>query len=80
MLGVVKLSTPVPPVSGEPPVVTVYQSSVAPVEAVPERLTAPVPQLAPGVVEATVGTEFMVARTAVLLTDKHPEVEFLAST
>lgn len=74
MLGVVKLNVPVPPVIGEPPVETAYQSRVAPVEAVPARPTVPAPHLAPGVLVATVGSGFTVARIAVLAAEIHPVV------
>ena len=60
ILGVVKLKTPVPPESTEPPEAAAYQSKVAPVDAVPERLTVPVPERAPSVVEVTVGRAFTV--------------------
>jgi hypothetical protein len=80
MVGVMKLSTPVPPVIGDPPVKAAYQSNVAPAEAVAAKVTVPVPQLAPGVVVATVGTALIVASTDVLPEERHPEVEFLAST
>ena len=58
MLGVVKLKTPVPPERTEPPEEASYQSKVAPVDAVPERLTVPVPERAPSVVLRTVGSAF----------------------
>jgi hypothetical protein len=80
MLGVVKLVTPVPPANGEPPVKAAYQSKVAPAEAVPDRLTVPVPQFAPGVVEATVGTVLIDASTDVLVAEIQPEVELRACT
>jgi hypothetical protein len=78
MEGVENVSTPVPLVSGAPPVEAAYQSRVAPVEAVPESDTEPVPQEAPGVVVATVGMEFILASTAVLAADMQPVVLFLA--
>ena len=58
MLGVVKLRVPVPPERTEPPEEASYQSKVAPVDAVPERLTVPVPERAPSVVLRTVGSAF----------------------
>lgn len=79
MEGVVKLVVPVPPAKGDPPVKAAYQSSVAPAEAVPDRLTVPVPQFEPGVVVATVGTEFMVASTAVLPEEIQADVLLRAS-
>jgi len=78
ILGVVNDVTPVPPVSTLPPEVAAYQSMVAPVLAVAASTTVPVPHLEPSVVDATVGTSFTVAVTAVLVADKHPVVEFLA--
>lgn len=60
MLGVVKLRVPVPPESTEPPVEAAYQSKVAPEDAVPERLTVPVPERAPSVVAVTVGKSLTV--------------------
>ena len=60
MLGVVKLKTPVPPERTEPPEEASYQSKVAPVDAVPERLTVPVPERAPSVVAVTVGKSLTV--------------------
>lgn len=63
MLGVVNVNTPVPPVSGEPPVEAAYQSRVAPAEAVPERFTVPVPQMAAGVFPVTVGRGLIVTVT-----------------
>jgi hypothetical protein len=74
MLGVVKLVTPVPPVNTDPPVKAAYQSSVAPVEAVAAKPTVPVPQNAPGVLVATVGSGLMVAVTAVLAAETQPVV------
>lgn len=79
MLGVVNDVTPVPPVSTVPPDAAAYQSMVAPALAVAPSTTVPVPHLEPSVLEATVGTSFIVAVKAVLLTDKHPVVAFLAS-
>lgn len=78
MLGVVKVVVALPPVKGEPPVLFAYQSNVAGLEAVADRLTVPVPQFEPGVAEATVGTELMVAATAVLAIEIQLVVVFLA--
>ena len=60
MEGVTK-EVPVP--SEAPPEEAAYQSSV-PAEAVAERFTVPVPQIAPGVVEVTAGMVLIVATTA----------------
>jgi hypothetical protein len=79
MLGVVNVVTPVPPATGDPPVLAMYQSSVAPDEAVPAKATVPAPHRAAEVVEATVGIAFTLARTAVLPVDVQPEVAFRAS-
>jgi hypothetical protein len=66
--GVLKL---VPEPSEAPPVAAAYQLMV-PAEAVTPKITAPVPQLEPGVVPVIVGTAFMVAVTAVLDAVVHP--------
>ena len=55
MLGVTKDNVPVPLVKTDPPVDAAYQSKVAPDEAVPVKVTVPVPNLDPPVVETTVG-------------------------
>lgn len=45
MLGVLKVDTPVPLATGEPPVRSAYQSMVVPAPAVAEIVTVPVPHL-----------------------------------
>ena len=72
MLGVVKLSVPVPPESTDPPDEPAYQSNVAPVDAVPDRLTAPVPERAPSVVAVTVGRALTVEMPVATLTSEAP--------
>lgn len=64
--GVVKLVTPVPPATTEPPVGAVYQSTVVPATALAPNTTVPVPQRAPAVPVGTAGDAFTVAITAVL--------------
>ena len=54
-------SVPVPLVNGDPPVDAAYQSKVAPEDAVPDKVTVPVPNLDPSVTEATVGYALTVA-------------------
>ena len=71
ILGVVKLVTPVPPATTEPPVGVAYQSTVVPATALAPNTTVPVPQRAPPVPVGTAGKAFMVATTAVLA-DTHP--------
>ena len=71
MLGVVK---DVPVARAVPPVEAANQLMV-PAEAAAERLTVPVPQLEPGVVEVMLGTAFTVAETAVLEVEIQPSAE-----
>ena len=61
--GVTKLS---PDARMAPPTATLYQLRVLPTLAVAPKVTLPVSQRLPGVVEVTVGTVFTVAKTAVL--------------
>ena len=71
MLGVVNEVTPVPPVSGVPPVAALYQSIVSPVPTVAVRVTVPVPHLVKGPVPATgaAGAAVTVAVMAVLVAE-----------
>ncbi len=61
MLGVTKDKVPVPFVKTDPPVDAAYQSKVAPDEAVPDKVTVPVPVREPSVIDVTVGRAFTVA-------------------
>ena len=67
-----------PLVDAVPPVETVNQSMVSPAPGVALNETVPVPQLEPAVPVGAVG-KATVAVTAVLVADKQPVVEFLAS-
>ena len=75
ILGVMNVNTPVPPDKTEPPEEAAYQSKVAPAEAVPDKLTVPVPVRAPSVVVSTVGSGFTVTVTAEEYTTASIEVE-----
>ena len=72
ILGVVNDKTPVPPDKTEPPVKSAYQSKVAPDEAVPDKLTVPVPERAPLVVPVTVGSTFTVEAPVPTMTEVAP--------
>ncbi len=74
MLGVVN-EVPVP--SDVPPVAAAYQFKV-PALAVAPKVTVPVPHIDAGVVAVTVGIEFTVAMTAVLVAVVQPVL--IAST
>ena len=78
MLGVVKLVTPVPPATIDPPLEASYQSTVVPVTTFAPKTTVPVPQRAPDVPVGTAGMALMVATTAVLA-DKHPAADLSAA-
>ena len=60
MLGVVKLVTPVPPATIDPPVGALYQSTVVPVTTFAPNTTVPVPHRAPAVPVGTAGKAFTV--------------------
>ena len=81
MLGVVKLVTPVPPASGDPPVAAAYQSIVSPVPTVAVKTTVPVPHLAKGPAPATgtAGAALIVAVTVALVGDTQLPTVVLAS-
>ena len=68
--GVVKL---VPDPRLDPPDEAAYQFRV-PAEAVAPNPTVPVPQFEPGVVAVIVGMALIVAATAVLDAEEHPEL------
>ena len=76
--GVVKLVTPVPPVTIEPPVIASYQSTVVPVTTLAPSITVPVPQREPDVPVGTAGKALIVAVTNVLV-DKHPPADRTAA-
>jgi hypothetical protein len=76
MLAVVKLA---PDANKEPPVGFAYQSIVVPVPSTAEMVTVPVPHLEPSVPVGAGGTVFIVAVTAVLVTEIQPVVVFLVS-
>ena len=75
--GVVKDVDPL--CKAEPPEAAAYQSIVSPPPGVAEMFTVPVPHLDPPVPPGATGIEFTVATTALLVTEKHPDVVFLAS-
>ena len=82
MLGVVNEVTPVPPVSGVPPVATLYQSIVSPVPTVAVSVTVPVPHLVKGPVPATgaAGAAVTVAVMAVLVAERQlPAVDLVSA-
>ena len=68
ILGVVKL---VPVASDVPPLDAAYQL-IVPALALAPKVTVPVPQFDPGVVDEIVGMVLIVAVTAVLLAVVHP--------
>ena len=77
MPGVVNEVTPVPPLSGLPPLAALYQSIVSPVPTVAVSVTVPVPHRMKGPAPATgaVGKAMTVATIAVLATETQlPEV------
>ena len=76
MLGVVKL-VPVPKL--EPPVAAAYQLMV-PAEAAAPNVTAPVPQLLPGVVPVIVGTGLTVTDVPELFACSHGVVAEVKTT
>ena len=71
--GVVKEVTPVPPVSGEPPLAAAYQSTVTLGPTVAERLTVPDPQRDAPVPIGAEGSVWMVTN-AVSLTEQPVKV------
>ena len=81
ILGVVKLSVPVPPARTVPPVAAAYQSIVSPVPTVAVRLTVPGPHLAKGPVPATgaVGAALTVAVMGVLVVETQDPAVLLDS-
>ena len=79
MLGVVKLVTPVPPATIDPPVKASYQSTVVPVTTFAPNTTVPVPHRAPAVPVGTAGNALMVAATAVRVADTQPVIRFRAA-
>ena len=81
MLGVVKLSVPVPPVSTVPPVAAAYQSTVSPVPTVAVRDSVPGPHLVNGPVPATgaTGAAVTVAVMAVLVVETQDPAVLLVS-
>ena len=78
MLGVVKLVTPVPPATIDPPVGALYQSTVVPVTTFAPNTTVPVPHRAPADPVGTAGIALIVATTAVLA-EKHPAADLAAA-
>jgi len=78
MLGVVKLVTPVPPATIDPPVAASYQSTVVPATTFAPNTTVPIPHRAPAVPVGTAGMALIVATTAVLA-DIHPAVDLAAA-
>ncbi len=79
ILGVVKDVTPDPPVKGEPPVETEYQSIVAPEGALAFNVNVPFPHLAKLLDEVgAIGRGFMVTTVAVLV-EEHA-LAFVTST
>ena len=69
---VLPLSNKVPPEEAE------YQSIVWPPPGVADKITVPVPHLETFVLVGNAGIVFIVATTAVLVEERHPEVVFLA--
>ncbi len=79
ILGVVKLVTPVPLESIEPPDEAAYQSIVSPEPGVAEMVTVPEPQREALPAVGVDGEALTVAVTAVLVADTQPVVVFLDS-